>query len=207
MKDRSLIFVEQVRRVAAIAQTGLAYTENQFDVERYEELHRLANELLAFGERGGAVSLDRIFPVEGGYATPKVGCRGAIIEGDRVLLVREAQDGRWALPGGWIDVNESPATAVEKEIYQEAGVRAEAIKLCLVADHAKRGPAYLYHVYTLLFLCEYRSGDYQIGHETLDVRFFSREELPELSEGRSNKAMIECAFRHAYAKDSPTEFD
>ncbi len=112
------------RKVQAIAQSGLAFTRDPFDRERYQQLQELVTSILN-SEFGVTPQRARGFwEGESGYATPKVDVRGAVFVGEQVLLVRERSDGCWTLPGGWVDVNDSPAQAVEREILEESGYRA-----------------------------------------------------------------------------------
>ena len=117
-------WLEWARRIAALAQNGLAYTDGVFDRQRYEELRGIAAEMMAaYSDSDQELILD-LFRRETGYATPKVAVRGVVFRGDRILLVRELEDGRWTLPGGWADAGEGPRTAVEKEIREETGYSA-----------------------------------------------------------------------------------
>jgi len=171
------------RSLQAIAQSGLTYSENPFDRARFEAVREVAAEIAAStGEESWPELLAR-FSAEVGYATPKVDVRGVVIEEGRVLLVREGGAMGWTLPGGWADVGETPRQAVEKEVREEAGVVARAVRLLGVYDRDFRGrPQWPAHVYKLYVLCEYvegtPGGD---GLETEEVAFFAEAELPALS--------------------------
>src|SRR5262245_38996028 len=130
--------LELSRRLLALSQTGLHFTAEEYDRERYQEIGDIAAKLL---ELQGDVTADKVretWFVEDGYATPKIDVRGAIFRDDRVLLVRERSDGKWTLPGGWADVNDTPSSAVLKEIEQESGFTARIRKLAAVYDRARR---------------------------------------------------------------------
>ncbi len=132
-EDDSSILV-WARKVQAIAQTGIAFTHDPYDRERYEQLQELVASLLA-AELDIPLGRTRaLWDQEDGYATPKVDVRGAAFDGDKVLLVRERADGKWTLPGGWVDVNDAPSEAVVREIYEESGFRAKALKLAALVD-------------------------------------------------------------------------
>ena len=137
----------------AIAQTGLAFTRDPFDRERYAQLAELVAELLSREleiPRGAAREL---WAGEQGYATPKVDVRGGVFRDDHVLLVRERADGGWTLPGGWVDVNDAPSEAVAREIFEESGYRARAVKLAALVDKNRHPhPAGVHHIYKLFFL-------------------------------------------------------
>ena len=190
-------WLAHAKRLQAIASTGLAYCRDDYDRERFAEIGAIANEMLA---ALGNVPLERIPALVSdfakGYATPKVDVRGALIEDDRVLLVRERSDGRWTLPGGFADIGLSAAQNVEKEIKEEAGLAVAAQRLYSVRHKAKRPyEPDARDFYKMFFLCERRDGAAPCaGAETSDARFFPRRGLPELSLGRVLESDIEAAF-------------
>jgi ADP-ribose pyrophosphatase YjhB (NUDIX family) len=197
------------RELRAISQTGLAFTSDRFDKQRYERLREIAASMLA---RGSGEHFDIIIELlrEGwGYATPKVDVRGAAFIDGRVLLVREISDGMWTLPGGWADVNQSPAECVVREIAEESGFVAKARKLAAVRDYQRSGhpPRNVDSIYKMFFLCEITGGAARAGDETSDARFFARGDLPPLSLGRTTAAQIDRMFHHAAHPDAPTDFD
>lgn len=196
------------RRLLAIAKTGLHYTESAYERERYEEVVSLAAELLAMDASHAAESVREAWRLEDGYITPKLDVRGAVFRGDRVLLVRERSDGKWTLPGGFADINEWPSLSVTKEIEQESGYTARVIKLAAVYDRNKHNaPRYLFHIWKLFFICEITGGEARESIETDGVEFFSIDELPELSTGRSTAAQIRRMYEHALNPALPAEFD
>lgn len=196
------------RKLQAIAQTGLFYCENQFDQERYESIQELAAEMMAAHSDLDKQEILRFKGQEVGYATPKVDVRGVVFRDNKLLLVREVADqGRWTLPGGWADVNDSPAEAVEREIYEESGFKTIAEKVLAVYDREKQGniPAYPEHIYKLFFRCRIVGGEATTSNETSEIRFFSEEELPEdVSEARVLRSQMKRCF---HLKDAPTDFD
>ena len=197
-----------IRRVTAIAQNGLAYTEGPFDRERYLELQRIAAEMVAaLGEEEPEKVLRRL-SWEKGYATPKVEVRGVVFRGDALLLVRERADGLWTLPGGWADVGESPREAVIKEIREESGYEARTIKLLAVWDRDRHTqPPLPWAVYKLVIRCELTGGDARSSIETTGAEFFHEHEMPPLSLGRVTPAQISRIFEHFRNPEWPTEFD
>ena len=198
------------KRLQAIASTGLHFSRDQFDRERYEEIATIANEMLA---ALGNVPVERIEGLVSdfarGYATPKVDVRGALVEDDAILLVREQSDGLWTLPGGFADVGLSPARNVEKEIYEEAGINVSARRLYGV--RYKAGSGYSPDVrdfYKMFFLCgRDRRMEARAGSETSEVRFFARDDLPPLSRGRTIESDIDAAFAFALDAARPAFFD
>jgi ADP-ribose pyrophosphatase YjhB (NUDIX family) len=222
MDPRWLIWAKALQ---AIAQTGLAYAGDKFDIERYEAVRRIAAEIMAagagaaFGDDAAAVeaALD-LFRGQNGYATPKVDVRGAVFRDGRILLVREETDGRWALPGGWADVNQSAAECVAREVAEEAGLRVEAVKLAAVYDRGKypHVPLLPFHVYKMFFICREAEGGERAasavamppaGAETTEARFFAEDALPELSIGRVLGWQIHRMFLHYREPQRQTDFD
>ncbi|MGH8139353.1 MAG: NUDIX hydrolase [Steroidobacteraceae bacterium] len=202
--------LEWARKVQAIAQNGLAFTTDPFDRERYGQLRDLVASILST-ELDVPMGKARAFwDHEEGYATPKVDVRGGVFDADKVLLVRERSDGRWTLPGGWVDINDGPSAAVEREIFEESGYRAKAVKLAALVDKNKRShghPAGIHHIYKLFFLCDLTGGTPTISNETDAVEFFPIRSLPELSTGRVTRPQIERLYQHHLNKDLPTDFD
>jgi ADP-ribose pyrophosphatase YjhB (NUDIX family) len=196
------------RKVQAIAQSGLAFTRDPFDRERYQQLQELVTSILN-SEFGVTPQRARGFwEGESGYATPKVDVRGAVFVGEQVLLVRERSDGCWTLPGGWVDVNDSPAQAVEREILEESGYRARAVKLAALVDKNRHPhPPGVHHIYKLMFLCELNGGEARTGAETDAVAFYPVAALPELSTHRILRSQIERLYQHRQQPGLPTDFD
>jgi ADP-ribose pyrophosphatase YjhB (NUDIX family) len=197
------------REVRAIAQVGLAFTADGFDRQRYERLRELAALMLAQGSSAEYTSILTLLRQEKGYATPKVGVRGAAFVEGRVLMVREIGDGKWTLPGGWADVNQSAGECVVREIAEESGFEAKAVKLAAVLDYRKSGhpPRHIDSIYTMFFICEITGGAARASDETSEVGFFARDELPPLSLGRITAAQIHRMFHHAAQPELATEFD
>jgi ADP-ribose pyrophosphatase YjhB (NUDIX family) len=196
------------RRLLALAQTGLHFTPQEYDRERYREVAQIASQLLALESKLPAEELHRTWFVEDGYATPKVDVRGAVFRGDQVLMVRERVDDKWTLPGGWADVNDTPSHAVLKEIEQESGFTARVVKLAAVFDRNKHEhPPFLFHLWKMFFICEITGGEARTSYETTAVEFFPLDDLPELSTGRATAAQIRRMHRHYLHPELPTEFD
>ena len=196
------------REMGAMAQTGLTFTQDPYDRLRYERLRELSAEMLAQGSPADYDNILESLRGQTGYATPKVDVRGAAFRSDRVLLVREITDGRWTLPGGWADVNQTAAQCVVREIAEESGFEARPLKLAAVHDYQTRNhPHHKDSIYKLMFICEITGGEARPSNETSEVDFFALDGLPPLSVGRSTAAQIELMFRH---RDNPalaTEFD
>lgn len=200
--------LELARRLHALARTGLHFCGNEYDRQRYEEIERIAAELLAGHEPADRDALLALWRGETGYVTPKVEVRGATFRDGRVLLVRETADGRWTLPGGWADVNESPSQAVEKEIEQESGFRARAVKLAALYDRSRHGHGEsLFHGWKAFFLCEITGGEARGSYETDAVGYFAPDDLPPMSLGRSTPRQVARMLEHWRERALPTDFD
>jgi ADP-ribose pyrophosphatase YjhB (NUDIX family) len=198
-----------VRRVQAIAQNGLHYTEGPFDRQRYQELQEIAARMLA--AVGGGVDPERVLTalrLEDGYATPKVDVRGVVFREGRILLVREREDGVWSLPGGWVDAGASPSRAVETEIREESGFETRAVKVLAVYDRDRHGvPELPWQVYKIFLRCELLGGAAAGSVETDAVDFFAEDEIPPLSLGRVTPAQIRRMFEHLRSPELPADFD
>jgi ADP-ribose pyrophosphatase YjhB (NUDIX family) len=197
------------REMQAMAQTGLFYAQDKYDTERYARLRILASEMMAMGSGAGAEQIAELFSQDTGYATPRVDVRGAAFRDGRILMVRERNDGRWSLPGGWADVNQTASECVVREIEEESGFTARAVKLAAVWDRRRQGhtPPAPFYVYKLFFLCELTGGAARPSVETSEVAFFAEDELPELSVGRIQAHQLRRMFAHYRQPDLPTEFD
>jgi ADP-ribose pyrophosphatase YjhB (NUDIX family) len=197
------------RELQAIAQTGLTFTQDPYDRQRFERVRELAATIMAEGAGSDPETVLELFRHEAGYPTPKVDVRGAAFVEGRILMVRERSDGRWTLPGGWADVNQSAAECVRREIAEESGFETRVLKLAAVWDYRRQGHRPHHHasIYKLFFLCEITGGQPRPSIETTEVAFFERTALPELSGGRITAAQIEAMFEHRAQPLRPTDFD
>jgi ADP-ribose pyrophosphatase YjhB (NUDIX family) len=207
MEDR---WLHWAKRLQAIASTGLHFGASDYDKERYADVGEMAQQMLASLGEVPLTRIEELVPdYAQGYATPKIDVRGAVFEGDRVLLVRERTDGLWTLPGGYADVGLSAAENIEKEIREEASVEVKARQLYAVRHKAK----YSYKpdtrdFYKFFFLCErLDEADPVAGAETMGAAFFGLDRLPELSTGRVLAADIEAAYLHRQDPRRFTAFD
>lgn len=205
-------WIEWSRKLQAISQTGLHFTESQYDRERYEQIGNIAAEILAEHTNLSIEKLLELNAAEFGYATPKVDVRGVVFRDDKILLVREIADaGRWTLPGGWADVNETPTQAIVREVREESGFETKVIKLLAVYDRErqKHTPSYPYSVYKLFFHCQIVGGQPQVNHEVSEIAFFRETEIPfeELSASRVTKSQLLKFFEFYRTPQLPTDFD
>ena len=145
--------------------------------------------------------------MQAGYITPKVDVRGAVIRDGKILLIQERADGNWAMPGGWADLGNSPASVAEREVWEESGFRVKAEKVVAVIDANRIDPFEFYHAYKLIFLCRLLDGEALTSHETLAVDFFDPNHLPPLSVYRTDEAMLREVFAHVEDPNRLTAFD
>ena len=193
----------------SVAQNGLHYAGNEFDRRRYAQAQGIGLRLMGLVSTASLGELERMVAVEGGHATPKVDVRGAVFDEGKVLLVQERSDGLWSLPGGWCDVLESPREAVAREVKEESGVTVEVVELAAVLDRERQGqlPSFPFHVYKLFFLCSMVEVGPADDLETLDIGWFSPEELPPLSAGRVTEAQLQILAGRYRHPGRPALFD
>jgi ADP-ribose pyrophosphatase YjhB (NUDIX family) len=205
MIDRRLA---AARRLHALARTGLNFCPGEYDRQRYEEIERIAAELLADGDAADGSRLLALWSRDDGYITPKIEVRGAVFRDGQVLLVRERVDGLWTLPGGWADVGETPSQAVTREIEQESGFRTRVVALAALWDRNLHGQAPgLFHSWKAAFLCEIIGGEPSGSYETDAASFFDVDRLPPMSLGRSTPTQVARLHTHWLQHPLPAEFD
>jgi len=188
-------WLQWARRIQAISQSGLHFSKDAFDIERYEELRQISAEIIANYSEFDMKAVNNLFALEKGYQTPKMDVRGAVFKDNKILLVRERIDDRWSLPGGFCEVGVSPSENVIKEIQEESGYDVKAQKLLAVLDmHKHDHPPQPYHYYKTFIQCEIVGGKPATSLETKDVHFFPKDQLPKLSTGRNTEAQIHMLF-------------
>jgi ADP-ribose pyrophosphatase YjhB (NUDIX family) len=202
------------REIFSLSQSGLTYSANPFDIERYKRLQEITAEMI---ESQSAISKETVldsFSMQAGYSTPKVDVRGAVVHKGKILLIQESADGKWAMPGGWADLGNSPASVAEREVWEESGFRVKAEKVVAVIDANRIEPLEFYHAYKLIFLCRLLDGEprtseavLRTSHETLAVDFFDLNHLPPLSFYRTNEEMLQEVFAHVENPNRPAAFD
>ncbi|NUO79705.1 NUDIX hydrolase N-terminal domain-containing protein [candidate division KSB1 bacterium] len=196
------------REIQALAQNGLAFTNNEFDILRYNRLTEIAAEIAANHNSIHAGNWQEQFAAERGYATPKIDVRGAVVREGKILLVQERSDQRWCMPGGWADVGDLPSAMVVREVLEESGFEVSARKVIGVFDANRDGrPLNFFHAYKLIFWCELRGGEARASNETLAVDFFDFKHLPELSSSRTNERHLAEVRAHLLDPQRATAFD
>ncbi len=197
------------QRIQAIAQSGLQYSTNPFDIGRFKELQHIAAEIMADQTEVDLDEVKVVFDSQSGYATPKLDIRGVVIKDNKILLVRELMDGgTWTIPGGWVDINEPPSLAVERELREEAGVIVKAKRLLALYDRNLHGhPPYPFHAYKIFIQCDLIAEATPDPIETSDPTYFSPSHLPELSLPRVTPQEIKRIFELARDPSLSADFD
>ena len=194
--------------IQSLAQAGLAYTNNVYDIERYERLREISAEMIEEKSNIGLDKVKKLFCNETGYQTPKIDTRAVIFQNNKILLTHE-NNGTWSLPGGWCDVLESVKSNTIKEVKEETGLDVETIKIISIQDRNKHNkPIYAYGVCKVFVLCRVIGGKFIENIETTEIKYFSLDDIPSnLAEEKTNKEQIEMCF-NAY-KDAKwqTQFD
>lgn len=220
MADPARYLHELAIELVAMSQNGMTYATDRYDISRYRRLREMSAELLAMidgAERPDTERFHRALAAEEGHATPKVDVRAALFdERERVLLVQEAKDRRWCLPGGYADALDAPTVAAVREFAEEAGLPVRITRLAMVHDgtlrngHHRLATGFPWHIYKLMFLCE-RCDDAEpqagLDEETLDVGFFALDALPPLSTGRTTPAQLRRLLAHHRDPTLATEVD
>ena len=177
-----------------IAQAGITYSKDVFDQERFHRLSEMAGEIMSEYTDLPVEKVTTLFCNETGYQTPKLDTRSVIFKDDKILLVKEL-DGRWSLPGGWVDVNQSICDNLIKEAYEEAGLNVVPTRLIAIHDRNRHNlPLYAYGITKIFMLCEIISGEFTANIETSESAYFSLDELPPLSVGKNTKEQIKLCF-------------
>jgi ADP-ribose pyrophosphatase YjhB (NUDIX family) len=188
--------LQLAKQVQALAENGLHFSENDFDLDRYQILEEISLRMLTLITGLPAETIEVSTPERNGYRTPKVDVRAVIFnDKDEILMVKERVDSRWSLPGGWCDVGYTPTETAEKEAEEEAGIKVKVSRLQAVFDNKSQDhPEDLFFDYKLFLECEAEIYEITTGMETLDVGFFGQEGLPELSTPRNTAGQIHKMF-------------
>jgi ADP-ribose pyrophosphatase YjhB (NUDIX family) len=188
-------WLQIAKEIQSLAQAGLTYCENKYDLDRYRQLREISVRIMHEYTDTPIEKILELFANEEGYQTPKVDIRAVIFRSGRILMVRESTDGLWTLPGGWADIGYSPFETAVKEVLEEAGINVHPLRLLAVFDKIKHAhPPDRYHVYKFFILCNDSGQSIKPGMETTDVAWIDRNELPPLSLLRITKEQILTMF-------------
>ncbi|MGM0852743.1 MAG: NUDIX hydrolase [Bacillota bacterium] len=201
-------WLEWAKRIQALSQSGLAFSKDVYDIERYEELRTISVEIMQEYTDLEMMKIRELFTNETGYQTPKVDVRGVVFKENKILMVREKVDDKWSLPGGFCDVGLSPSENIVKEIREESGYDVTPVKLLALLDMNKHPhPSQPYHYYKIFIQCEVTGGAASSGIETKGTNFFEEENLPELSIGRNTETQINMLFEFLRDPYKETVYD
>lgn len=201
-------WLDWAKQLQSIAQAGLTYSKDVYDLERFELLRDMSIEMMSQHTAMDKEMIRDLFANETGYATPKVDVRAVVFRDNQILMVKEKADGVWSLPGGWGDIGLTPSEVAVNEVKEESGFDVKAVKLLGVLDKkCHPHPASPYHVYKIFIQCEIIGGEPQTGIETNAVEFFSEDDLPPLSVARNTESQIQLAFKHLHNPQEPVYFD
>lgn len=188
-------WVKWATEINSIAQAGLTYSKDKFDIERFNQLKEIAIEMVSEYTNVELDKVSKIFFAEEGYLTPKVDVRAAIIYDNKILMVKEVLENTWSLPGGWADVNLSVSENIVKEAFEEAGAKVTPKRLVAILDRNKHNePKLIQSIYKIFVLCELKEIKFKDNIETSDYGFFEVDKLPKLSNSRNTKEQIELCF-------------
>jgi ADP-ribose pyrophosphatase YjhB (NUDIX family) len=188
-------WLDIAKRLQSIAQAGLEFGADKYDLERYQMIRDISVEIMQQSTDAPIEKIIELFASEKGYQTPKVDVRGVIFRHGKILMVQEGLDGNWTLPGGWADVGLSPFENTEKEVWEEAGLKVKSLRLLAVFDKTKhKHPTDKYHIYKLFILCHDTGGEIKPGMETLDAKWVGRNEKYPLSTPRLTREQLDTMF-------------
>ena len=207
MNSHTPKWIAWAQEIFSLSQAGLTYSQNPFDIERYKRLQEITAEMIASQSELEKELVLQSFAMQAGYITPKIDVRGAVVQDRKILLIQERADGNWAMPGGWADLGNSPASVAEREVWEESGFRVKAEKVVAVIDANRIEPLEFYHAYKIIFLCKLLGGEPRTSYETLAVDFFDLDHLPPLSSYRTNEDMLREVFAHVENPNRPAAFD
>lgn len=207
MSQDNVKWLGLAKELFSISQSGITYCKNEYDLHNYRRLQEMSAEIVAAHSELSKESILKTFAAQAGYATPKIDVRGAMVRDGKILLVQESADNKWALPGGWADIGDMPSAMVEREVLEESGFTVRAAKVLAIYDANRMEPMEFFHAYKIIFLCELLGGELRTSHETLAVKFFGPDELPELSTARTDEHVLREVFAHIQALDRVTAFD
>lgn len=193
-------WLEIAKKLQAIAQAGLEYSKDKYDLERFSEIRKISVDIIENYTDIDREKVKDLFAGETGYQTPKIDIRAAVFKDNKILMVKEKIDGKWSLPGGWADIDLSIKENLKKEAMEEAGAKIEPLRILGIYDRNRNINILFPHsVYKIFVQCRYIEDEFIENIETEETAFFSVEELPELSETRNTEKQIKMCFKY---KDS-----
>lgn len=201
-------FTKWATNLQSIAQAGLHYGKDVFDRERYEQVRKIAGEMMQAKTGLSKEQIKTLFLGDEGYQTPKIETRAAIFKDAKILLVRERMAQEWSLPGGWNDYDQTTAQNCVKEAREESGRIVKPVKLIAVQDRNHHNkPILATHVTKIFYLCKEISREFVPNDETDACDYFALDNLPKLSLDRNTKEQIEMCFKASKDPNWQTLFE
>jgi ADP-ribose pyrophosphatase YjhB (NUDIX family) len=201
-------WLDLAKRMQALAQSGLEYSENKYDRDRYQQMREMSLEIMRDFTDLRMDKLVGAFASEQGYQTPKVDVRGVVFRGDQILMVRETIDGNWSLPGGWADVGLTPSEVAIKEVWEESGLVVVPERLLAILDKKRHNhPPDMFHIYKIFILCRETGGELKGGMETSETGVFGPDKFPPLSVPRITTEQIRLMYEYKNDPLKPALFD
>ena len=199
--------LEWAKELQFIAQAGITYSKDPFDLERFERIREISAEIMSSYTHIPIEEVHNLFCNETGYQTPKLDTRAAIFENGKILLVKE-KSGLWALPGGWVDVTETIKSNTIKEVKEETGLNVEPLRIIALHDKNKHNPyPHPYNICKVFVLCKLLGGAFVKNTETTEIKYFEINEIPQLAEEKTTIEQVRMCF-DAYKNDNfAVEFD
>lgn len=199
MKDKIFEFIKKVN---AIAHTGLAYSQDEYALDNYKELleesTKMLTEYIGLDVQPYDIYQDYYYP------TPQPAVRTFVVKDGKILFVQEAMEhdqGKWSLPGGWCDIDTTPAEAAVKEVFEESGYEVRITKLLGIGDRRKYTKSGMYDVYNIYFLAEVIGGENNPNFEVQKADWFDFENMPELSTKTTMEEIKKVYQNHLDSKD------
>jgi ADP-ribose pyrophosphatase YjhB (NUDIX family) len=192
----------------SIAQAGLTFSTDKYDIDRYEQIRNLVVEILHEYTEIDHKKIRELFASETGYQTPKVDIRASVIKDGKILLVNEKIDGSWSLPGGWADVNTSVSESAVRECLEEAGAIVQPKRIVAIhLGNKHNNPLFPFTIYKIFVECDLVDYNFKENTETLGAGFFEPDNLPELSFERNTPDQIRMCFEAKISNIFETIFD
>ncbi len=192
----------------SIAQAGLTFGADRYDLDRYEKIRNIVVEILHEYTDIDHKKVRELFASETGYQTPKVDIRASVFKDDKILMIKEKVDGAWALPGGWADVNTSVSESAVRECLEEAGAMVKPKRIIAIhLGNKHNNHLFPFTIYKIFVECELLEKSFKENTETLDAQFFELDKLPELSFTRNTPDQIRMCFEAKKCKVFETIFD
>ncbi|WLR42099.1 NUDIX hydrolase [Bacillus carboniphilus] len=201
-------WIEWAKKLQSIAQAGLTFSKDEYDLERYQQLRDLSAEIMSEHTDYPLNKIKDFFANDKGYQTPKLDVRGVVFKEDKILMVKERLDNRWSLPGGFCDIGLSASENIVKEIKEESGFNVNPTKLLALLHMNKHPhPPQPFDYYKIFIQCEITGGKAKSGLETNEVKFFEQNLLPPLSTRRNTQSQINMLFEFLTDRNKPAIFD